>query len=366
MSEPIEDYLQFLTDVLPPDYAANYSELRHDSSLRRDFQVAAFDEGWLIPEWEHGLGGRQLTVTDSLGIRLAGAARQVPRYLNIQGVGVAAPALKAFGTPDQKDRLLRPALRGDEWWALGMSEPDAGSDLASLRTNATLKDGTFVVSGQKIWTTQADEAQWCTLYVRTDRAAPPHRGISCLILDMNSPGVDVRPIRTAGPSIESFCEVFLNDVEVPSTALLGELNGGWTVAMSSLSHERDMIWINTWLEASRALEPAVRLPHFPTERLDALGSALADTEAIRLTGLRAAAQRLDGLPADIADILKLLGSETVQQSARLSLETVGLASLNDPRIFDERLESLAATIYGGTSEIQRNIIAERILGLPKT
>lgn len=366
MSEPIEDYLQFLADVLPDDYATNYAELRHDSALRRDFQVAAFEEGWLIPEWDHGLGGRQLTATDALGVRLAGATRKVPRYLNIQGVGVAAPALKAFGTPDQIDRLLRPALRGDDWWALGMSEPDAGSDLASLRTTATLRDDTFVVSGQKIWTTQADEARWCTLYVRTDRATPPHRGISCLILDMTAPGVDVRPIRTAGPSIESFCEVFLNDVEVPLTALLGELNGGWTVAMSSLSHERDMIWINTWLEASRALEPAVRLPHFPTERLDALGSALADTEAIRLTGLRAAAQRLDGLPADIADILKLLGSETVQESARLALETVGLASLNDPRIFDERLESLAATIYGGTSEIQRNIIAERILGLPKT
>lgn len=366
MSEAIEDYLRFLTEILPSDYAESYRALRHDEALRRDFQVAAFDEGWLLPEWEHGLGGRELTTPEALGVRLAGAAKRVPRYLNIQGVGVAAPALASFGTTEQKNRLLVPALRGDEWWALGMSEPEAGSDLASLRTTATLKDGTFVVSGQKIWTTQADEAWWCTLYVRTDRTSSAHRGISCLILDMSSPGVEVRRIRTAGPSIESFCEVFLNDVEVPSSALLGRLNGGWEVAMSSLSHERDMIWINTWLEASRALEPAVCRRDFPAERLGDLGSALADAEAIRLTGLRGAARRLHGQPAEIADILKLLGSETVQKSALLALETAGFASLDDAEIFDERMESLAATIYGGTSEIQRNIIAERILGLPKS
>ncbi|MFF0818676.1 acyl-CoA dehydrogenase family protein [Rhodococcus sp. NPDC003318] len=366
MSEPVAEYLQFLDEVLPSDYDERYPQYRHDTSLRRDFQVAAFDEGWLIPDWEHGLGGRGLAATDALGVRLAGAARKVPRYLNIQGVGVAAPALKGFGTQDQQDRLLRPALRGDHWWALGMSEPDAGSDLASLRTTAVLRGDTFIVSGQKIWTTQADESQWCTLYVRTDRAAPSHRGISCLLLDMASPGVEVRPIPTAAPSIENFCEVFLNEVEIPASALLGPLNEGWRVAMSSLTHERDMIWINTWLESTRALEPAVHQNDFPGERLDTLGRALADTEAIRITGLRAAAARLQDQPAPFADILKLVGSETVQGSARLSLETAGLAALDDQVTFDERMESLAATIYGGTSEIQRNIIAERVLGLPKS
>lgn len=366
MSEPVEEYLEFLGKFLPTDYDERYQDYRHDTSLRRDFQVAAFEEGWLIPDWEHGLGGRGIADTDALGIRLAGAARKVPRYLNIQGVGVAAPALKSFGTADQQERLLRPALRGDHWWALGMSEPDAGSDLASLRTSAVLRGDTFVVSGQKIWTTQADESQWCTLYARTDRTAPPHRGISCLLLDMESPGVEVRRIPTAAPSIESFCEVFLNEVEIPVTSLLGPLNEGWRVAMSSLTHERDMIWINTWLESTRALEPAVHQHHFPSERLDTLGEALADAEAIRLTGLRAAAARLQQQPTDFADILKLLGSETVQAAARLSLETAGPACLDDPLTFDERMESLAATIYGGTSEIQRNIIAERVLGLPKS
>jgi alkylation response protein AidB-like acyl-CoA dehydrogenase len=366
MSEVVDEYLRFLSAVLPGDYTENYRNHRHDNTLRRDFQIAAFDEGWLLPDWEHDLGGRRLSATDALGVRLAGAALRVPRHLNIQGVGVAAPALKTFGTPEQKDRLLRPALRGDHWWALGMSEPGAGSDLASLRTTATPKGDSYVVSGQKIWTTQADEAQWCTLYVRTDRTAPPHRGISCLILDMNTPGVQVRPIRTAGPAIETFCEVFLDAVEIPSTNLLGGLNDGWNVAMSSLGHERDMIWINTWLEASRALEPAVGGLPFPDEQLTDLGSTLADTEAIRLTGLRAAAHRSRGGSAKFDGILKLLGSETVQCAARLTLEAGGIDSLDGSEIFDERMESLAATIYGGTSEIQRNIIAERILGLPKS
>jgi alkylation response protein AidB-like acyl-CoA dehydrogenase len=366
MSEIIEQYRQFLSDALPHDYDANYQSYRSDAVLRRDFQVAEFEQGWLVPEWDRAFGGRNLTATEALGIRLTGAQRRVPRHLNIQGVGVAAPALRQFGTREQQDRLLRPALRGDEWWALGMSEPEAGSDLAALRTRATRRDDTFVVTGQKIWTTQADEARWCTLYVRTDPAAPPHRGISCLVLDMASPGVEVRPIDTASPAIESFCEVFLDDVEVPTSDLLGELNAGWQVAMSSLGHERDMIWINTWLEAQRALDPALRTPDLPTYALAELGRMLADTAAIRYTGLRASALRIDSAPADFEPILKLVGSETVQSAARFSLEETGFGGADDVLLVDEMMESLAATIYGGTSEIQRNIIAERILGLPKS
>ncbi|WP_432974904.1 acyl-CoA dehydrogenase family protein [Dactylosporangium sp. CA-233914] len=355
----------FLDDFLPADYVEDYQRYRTDAELRKAYQAAAFDEGWLIPEWSRPEGGRDLNGADALAVKLVGARRRVPRFMNIQGVGVAAPAIRAFGTAAQRDRLLRPAARGDEWWALGMSEPGAGSDLASLRTTATLADGVFTVNGQKIWTTQGDEARWCTLYVRTATGGKPHHGISCLILDLRSPGVVVRPIRTAGPAVESFCEVFLDDVQVPEDALLGPLNGGWTVAMSSLEHERDMIWINTWLETSRALGPTLRAPHLAQHQLVKLGRALADAESVRLTGLRTAAQRFADLPSPAASILKLLGSESVQRAALLSLEVAGERAFDDPALFDERLESLGATIYGGTSEVQRNIIAERTLGLPK-
>ncbi|MBD0860488.1 acyl-CoA dehydrogenase family protein [Gordonia sp. zg691] len=366
MSEVIEQYRHFLSEALPRDYDDGYDRYRHDHVLRRDFQIAEFENGWLVPEWNSDHGGRDLNAADALDVRLTGAQRRIPRHLNIQGVGVAAPALRQYGTDDQQRRLLRSALRGDEWWALGMSEPEAGSDLASLRTTGTLHGDTIVVTGQKIWTTQADESRWCTLYVRTDRTAPPHRGISCLILDMTSPGVTVRPIPTSSPAIESFCEVFLDAVEIPATALLGQLNAGWQVAMSSLQHERDMIWINTWLESRRALEPALRSPDLPEHSLAELGKVLADTAAIRYTGLRAAAHRITSTSARFEPILKLVGSETVQHAARFSFETTGPTSADNTPLVNEMMESLAATIYGGTSEVQRNIIAERILGLPKS
>jgi alkylation response protein AidB-like acyl-CoA dehydrogenase len=357
------EFDEFLDTVLPRDYADNYRKYRRDKGLRRLYQAAAYDEGWLVPEWNRGEGGRGLDGPDALAVRLAGARRRVPRFLNIQGVGVAAPAIRAFGTPAQRDRLLRPATRGDEWWALGMSEPGAGSDLASLRTTATLHNGVFTVNGQKVWTTQADEARWCTLYARTATGGKPHQGISCFVLDLRGPGVDVRPIRTADPAIESFCEVFLDDVQIPHDALLGPLHGGWSVAMASLEHERDMIWINTWLETNRALAPALAAPDLGGAHLARLGRSLADAESLWLTGLRMAALRWAGTPSHTWTILKLLGSESVQRAALLSLETAG--GFDDPALFDERLDSLGATIYGGTSEVQRDIIAERALGLPK-
>jgi len=361
----LNEYRAFLDRVLPADYDERYHEYRHDEELRTAFQAACFDHGWLVPEWPPELGGHSLPLPEALAVRIEGARRRVPRYMNIQSVGVVAPALRVFGTPEQQEKYLRPTLRGEAWWALGMSEPDAGSDLASLRTTAVLADRGFVVNGQKVWTTQADRSRWCTLYVRTDPEAPKHRGISCLIVDMDSPGITIRPIRTAGPTIDDFCEVFFDDVVVPSESLLGELNGGWKVAMASLEHERDMIWINNWMEMRRALEPVLRMGEVPQHRAVDLGRLLGDMEAIRLTGLRSVANRTLSRPDPLPGIMKLFGSEAVKVAAALALDLAGNGDPSDVRLFDESLESMAATIYGGTSEIQRNIIAERILGLPK-
>lgn len=365
MSAVLREYTAFLDVQLPSDYDERYGEYRQDAELRSAFQTASFEHGWLMPDWPEDVGGRDLPLTDTLAIRIEGARRRVPRLMNVQGAGVIAPALRSFGTSAQQRRYLEPTLRGDAWWALGMSEPGAGSDLASLRTSARLDGDVFRVSGQKVWTTQADDARWGMMYVRTDPDAPRHRGITCLLMDMDSDGIDVRPIRTAGEAIESFCEVFLDEVVVPAANVLGHLHGGWKVAMSALEHERDMIWINNWMEMQRALEPVLRQGEVPEHALADLGALLADTDAIALSGIRSVGARLSGGDASISTILKLFGSESVQAASRFALNVSDGDPVEETARFDEYLESLAATIYGGTSEIQRNIIAERVLGMPR-
>jgi alkylation response protein AidB-like acyl-CoA dehydrogenase len=368
-SEVVAEFAGWLTDFLPDDYHDRYREYRWDLQLRRDYQRAAFEAGWLQPTWPREHGGRSLDLRAAMEIRLEAALRSAPKLPNIAGPNVAAPAIRQFGTPEQIERLLVPLLRGDEWWALGMSEPEAGSDFAGLRTRAEADgpDGkVFRVNGRKIWTTQAHLSRWCTLYARTDPAAPKHRGISCLILDLESPGVTIEPIRMASISDETFCEVILDDVEVPVANLLGPYNGGWEVALSSLHHERQMIWIMNWVEIQRGLDSVRQSKNGASDdAFTELGSLLADAEALRATGYRALHNELAGRPTPEADILKLLGSVTLQRVWELSAAAAGPRSMTDLDLLFERQDALAATIYGGTSEIQRNIIAERLLGLPK-
>ena len=367
MTTVIEEFSAWLTEFLPNDYYDQYPRYRWDLTLRRDYQRAAFEAGWIQPTWPREHGGRSLGLRDAMEIRIEGALRSAPKLPNIQGPGVAAPGIRQFGTPEQIDRLLVPLLRGDEWWALGMSEPEAGSDFAGLRTRAERDGDLFRVNGHKIWTTHAHLSRWCTLYARTDPDAPKHRGISCLILDLHSPGVRIEPIRMASTSDETFCEVFLDDVEVPAANLLGPLHCGWNVALASLHHERQMIWIMNWVEIKRGLGSvrgtcaAEKDPDIYAE----LGSLLADAEALRATGYRALNNELAERPSPEADILKLLGSVTLQRVWELSAVAAGPGSTSDADLLFERQDALAATIYGGTSEVQRNIIAERLLGLPK-
>ena len=367
MTEIVTEFATWLAEFLPKDYYRQYRQYRWDLALRRDYQRAAFEAGWLQPTWPREHGGRSLGLRDAMEIRVEGALRSAPKLPNIQGPGVAAPGIRQFGTPEQIDRLLVPLLRGDEWWALGMSEPEAGSDFAGLRTRAERDGDVFRVNGHKIWTTQAHLSRWCTLYVRTDPDAPKHRGISCLILDLQSPGVRIEPIRMASISDETFCEVFLDDVEVPVANLLGRCNDGWNVALSSLHHERQMIWIMNWVEIKRglaAVRGAVTAEH-SDDIYTELGTLLADAEALRATGYRSLGNELAGRPSPEADIMKLLGSVTLQRVWELSAAAQGPRSAGDPDLLFERQDALAATIYGGTSEVQRNIIAERLLGLPK-
>jgi alkylation response protein AidB-like acyl-CoA dehydrogenase len=247
-----------------------------------------------------------------------------------------------------------------------MSEPGAGSDFASLRTRAELRGDRYVVNGQKIWTTQAHESRWATLYVRTDEAAPKHRGISCLLLDMESTGITVRPIPMATATDETFCEVFLDDVDVPVSALLGAENAGWQVAMSSLEHERDMIWIMNWVEVWRGLRAVQAHRDDLAEDLRVeLGRRLADADALRITGYRSLTSSLRGRRSNEFAILKLLGSEALQRTWELAATAAGSGAALDGGVAFERHDALSSGLYGGTSEVQRNIIGERVLGLPK-
>jgi alkylation response protein AidB-like acyl-CoA dehydrogenase len=370
-ADVVAEFAAWLAGFLPDDYyGERYREYRWDLGLRRDYQRAVFEAGWLQPTWPAEHGGRSLGLRAAMEIRLEAAMRSAPKLPNIAGPNVVAPAIRQFGTPEQIDRLLVPLLRGDEWWALGMSEPEAGSDFAGLRTRAVRKGEIFLVNGRKIWTTQAHLSRWCTLYARTDPAAPKHRGISCLILDLQSLGVTVKPIRMASTSDETFCEMFLDDVEVPAANLLGPCNGGWHVALSSLHHERQMIWIMNWVEIQRGLDSIREAGSTDGEQASGdlfteLGSLLADADALKATGYRALGNELAGRPSPEADILKLLGSVTLQRVWELSAVAAGPRSSGNPDLLFERQDALAATIYGGTSEIQRNIIAERVLGLPK-
>ena len=366
LTELLAEYSLWLQDFLPSDYYDNYAAYRWDIGLRRDHQLAAFEGGWLQPTWPRELGGHDLGPREAMAVRLESAMRAAPKLPNIASVNVVAPGLREFGTRQQQDDLLVPLLRGEHWWALGMSEPGSGSDFASLSTRADRSGEHYRLNGQKVWTTQAHESRWATVYARTDPGAAKHKGISCLLVDLASPGITVKPIRMATVTDETFCEVFLDDVMVPVENLLGGEGDGWRIAMASLEHERHMIWIMNWVQIQRGLQTTRDTGRqLGDDLLVSLGQRLADASALRATGYRNLESSLTGRRGDEGQILKLLGSESLQRTWELAAVATGSGSAVDETLTFERHDALAATIYGGTSEVQRNIIAERVLGLPK-
>jgi len=225
-----------LTDEL---VAARRPAGRDDAAFEmlRAWNQTMADAGWAAVSWPRDYGGRGATVLEQLVYTEETTRARAPMPLNVIGLNNIAPAIMQYGTEDQKKTLLPRMMRADDIWCQGMSEPEAGSDLASLRTRAVRDGDDFVVNGQKIWTSLGHRADWCQLYVRTDPDAPKHKGISCLIVDMKLPGIEVRPLVTLNGDAD-FAEVFFHDVRVPADALLGPLNGGWGVATTTLSHER--------------------------------------------------------------------------------------------------------------------------------
>ena len=293
------EFEAWLDEHLPPAHLM--ANLRRSSAhlpeWARTFQRELFEAGYLVPGWPPELGGRNATPQEQMAYFEVITERMVPRSLNPQGLSICAASIVEFGTEDQKERFVLPTLKGEITWCLGMSEPNAGSDLASLTTKAERRDGHFVVNGQKVWTSGAHEADYCLCYVRTDPEEPKHRGISVIIIDMRTPGITCRPLpELTDQHHADFNEVFFTDVEVPEENLLGELNGGWAVSQGSLRHERGMLWIMNVSKMERTLKALVRLARRPDGRGGTLGDDARIAEAIGRLATDTAAMRCLGLP----------------------------------------------------------------------
>ncbi|TMA38849.1 MAG: acyl-CoA dehydrogenase [Deltaproteobacteria bacterium] len=360
---------------LPPAWRRDHCWTRADDpawlEVARDWQRMLFDGGWAAIAWPRADGGRGATVIErwlfDQELDQAGA----PRPAAASSVDLIGPAILHHGSAAQRDRFLRPLLSGRELWCQGFSEPGAGSDLAALRTRAERRDGTFVVSGQKVWTSHADIADWCFLLCRTEAGAPKHKGVSLLLVDMRSPGISVRPLRQMTGEAE-FSEVFFDGVEVPADRLVGSPGAGWQIAMGILAHERGPVWTFTFQrKIRRSLEHLVRTVrdsralHDPVLR-QRLAQAHIEVELLRLMGYRSLTRLLrTGEPGVESSIEKMLGSETDQRLQELAMQLLGPRGLVPNDFGHAYLYSRSETIMGGTSEIQRNVIATRMLGLPR-
>ena len=376
------EFAAFLDENLPDasETLERPRSVSHMPQWARRWQRLLFDNGWLLPSQPPEFGGRNATVLQQFVYLEELSRRRIYHSFNPQGVNIVAASLLSFGSDEQKLRWAVPILRAEITASLGMSEPGAGSDLASLRTRAVLDGDHFVVNGQKVWTSGAHDADVLLTFVRTNPDAPKHKGISALVIPTGTPGVVRRPF----PSICSiddldFNEVFFTDVRVPAENLVGELDQGWRVANGSLGHERTMMWLGFADRLDNMI--ADFHPGTDVER-DEYASTIMDKQALRLLGSVALARASRG-EDDVAaiSVLKLLGSEAELRGMDLALTSAGAGGLIHPgqtgpyahmnldhyfaSWFERYARSFSGTIAGGTSEIQRNIIAQRVLGLPR-
>ncbi|OBH30802.1 acyl-CoA dehydrogenase [Mycobacterium sp. E342] len=357
-----------LTDEL---VAARRPSGRDDAAFEmlRAWSATMTDAGWAAVSWPREYGGRGATVLEQLVYTEETTRARAPMPLNVIGLNNIAPAIMQYGTESQKLTLLPRMMRADDIWCQGMSEPEAGSDLAALRTRAVRDGDDFVVNGQKIWTSLGHRADWCQLYVRTDPDAPKHKGISCLIVDMRLPGIEARPLVTLNGDAD-FAEVFFNDVRVPADALLGPLNAGWQVATTTLSHERAGA-ARLYAEMQVRLDELVDDIATHTDALEdpvtlrRLGEIALRIKYLEVLCQRSISATLHGGDAfGSASLAKTVWGEIGQEMAALGFDVLGTSDAGAPWA-SYRLTSRSLTIAGGTSQINKNITAQRVLGLPR-
>lgn len=349
----------------------------------RDWPRRLHDAGYLGLAWPRQYGGQDASFTQQVICAEEMARVRTPPLINTIGLSIIGPTLVQHGTEQQKQRFLRRILRADDLWCQGFSEPAAGSDLASLRCRAEIDGDEFLVNGQKVWTSLAPISDWIFLLVRTDPDAPKREGISYLLCDMKTPGITVRPLRNAAGGIH-FSEVFFDNVRVPRENLVGELNAGWTIARSSLDHERSglsgVIGLEEtlgqlWRMAGRTSRDGREALADPsTRRL--LAQHWIAIEGLRHLGYRTLSDQIAGRPPGAgASVGKLFASELRQRLAKTALRVQGPfapVAKRSPHVVDRGrwhaayFDALGHAIGGGTSEIMRNVIAEKVLRLPRS
>src|SRR5581483_1003973 len=381
--EQLRDWLTTTLPTLPPKPAHT------DWPGRREYdthwQKLLFDAGYAGINWPKEYGGRGATPTEYL-IFLEEAERAGAPYVGVNFVGLlhAGPTIAAEGSEAQQAAHLPAILRGDQIWCQGFSEPSAGSDLASMRTRAIRDGDEYVVNGHKIWTSHAEVADYCELLVRTDPDAPKHKGISWLIMSMDTPGLDVRPLETILGSTE-FSEVYFDDVRIPVVNRVGEENDGWRVTMVTLSFERGTAWVDQIVDSIRMVGDLAAVAKKITSRSGVawedrglrrdIGHLAAEFDGLWALTKRGVTEASggSGVPGPSASVLKLRYTEARQRLMDLGARVLDRAAVSRSDVAglpaadwtNERISSMSYTIAAGTSQIQRNIIGERILGLPR-
>jgi alkylation response protein AidB-like acyl-CoA dehydrogenase len=340
---------------------------------RRAWQKKLNEAGYVGITWPKEYGGRGGDFMDQLIFNDEMIVAQAPDPINVIGLGMGGPVVITHGTEEQKKRYLPPLLSAEEIWCQGFSEPNAGSDLSGLQTRAEDKGDHYLVNGQKVWTTLAHVAKWCMLLTRERNEANPRHGLTYLLVDMDSPGIEVRPLVQITGDAE-FNEIFFKDVRVPKSQILGEAGEGWTVAMTTLLHERGTLGMAL---ATRAQITAAELAEH-TRKLGRGSDPLVrqkvakytiEARALQLNGYRAlTAMKRNGIPGPEGSILKLMWSELNQRMAETAVDVAGAAGqVGETTGWKYQfLRSRANTIEAGTSEVLRNILAERVLGLPRS
>jgi alkylation response protein AidB-like acyl-CoA dehydrogenase len=370
--ETAERQLQADVRAFLAEHAPEPSVIPHALDERmaflRGWQARCYEAGFVGRAWPAEFGGGGRPTSEQIVVDQEFAAVGAPEFPSVVGLDVLGPAILAFGSDEQRERYIRPILAAEELWAQGFSEPEAGSDLASLRTTAVETDEGWVLNGQKTWISWGQFARWCGVLARTDPELPKHKGISLFVVDMESPGLDVRPMVQITGHAE-FCELFLDDVVVPRENMLGGRGAGWKIAMHVVGHERGtaalprQVMLRTWLDRLVADAAAARV--LADERTqDELARALIEIEVLRHHASRTMAAFLNGgTVGPESSGVKLLMAQAEQTLCATALDVLGDAGAG-PFWHERYLYSRAASVYGGTQQIQRDIIANRILALP--
>ncbi len=366
-----DELRRWLADNPPDPEPEGGGEDEASYAWRRAWQRRLYDGGWAAPHWPAEYGGRGATLTQSAIYFEELGRAGVPLPANVLGLLLGGPTLMVWGTDEQKERYLAPILSGEEIWCQGFSEPDAGSDLAALKTRAVQDGDDWVVTGQKVWTSGAQHSKWCMLVARTDPGVPKHKGLTYFLMDMEQDEVQVRPLRQITGEAE-FNELFIEEARIPAENVVGGVGNGWKVALTTLMNERAGLGFALQIRLRKLLDEVLGVAAERGLLQDALyADALAELhvrcEAIRLLAWKGLTDvEKYGQPGPEGSLVKWLWSDTNQRLTQLTADVIGPEVLTAGTSWSyELLRARGNTIEGGTTEVLKNIVAERVLGLPR-